>query len=217
MRPSDQRSRAFTELELLFVILGVCALAMIAVGLILPSFGGSHKAPRIRCISNLKQVGLAFRIWSGDHGEKFPMALSTNEGGSMEFINGGEVLPHLLAISNELNNPKVLTCPSDKRPKPAKDFSVLAKRNLSYFVGLDADEQQPKGLLSGDRNITTDGKLTSGLLILTTNNPAVWTEKIHLHAGNLGYGDGSAEQVSDVGLRKRVEDSPILPYRLVIP
>jgi len=217
MKASDQRRWGFTELELLFVVLGVIFLAMVAIGLILPSFSGSHKAPRIRCISNLKQIGLSFRLFSGDHGEKFPMSISINDGGTMELLTNGDVLPHFLAISNELNSPKVLTCPGDKRPKPAKDFSVLTKKHISYFVSPEANETQPQSLLSGDRNITTNGRITSGIFVLTTNSEVAWTKDIHHHAGNVGLGDGSAEQDSEIALRKRVHDSPTLPIRLVIP
>ena|SRR5947209_8466079 len=204
--------RAFTILELVIVL----AIIMVAGGLLLPSCAGSHKGTRIRCVSNLKQIGLAFRMWSNDHAEKFPMAVSTNGGGSLEEIGAGP-LHHFLAISNELNSPKILACPSDKKRPRVSEFTRLTGKNVSYFVGLDASETQLQSILSGDRNISTKDRAISGILSLASNSPVCWTKENHDGAGDFGLGDGSAEQASTTNLQTQIGRSAYFPVRLELP
>ena len=135
----------------------------------------------------------------------------------MEFIGTSATFQHFLAVSNEMNSPKILWCRSDSPRTSAQRFdSSLANSNLSYFVSLDAVEGQSHALLFGDRNIT-GGALTNGVMLLTTNSPAGWTKQIHSNAGNISFADGSVQQMSADGLRVFVKEKAELPARLVIP
>jgi hypothetical protein len=213
MKSSSSKYRGgFTGWDLLVVLVTV-SLAVI----VLPAFlcRARVSCGRSRCISNGWQIGLAFRLWSGDHQEKFPMRVSTNEGGSLEFLGSNDVFKHFLVISNQLNNPKVLTCPKDQDRRFPTNFATLNNGNLSYFVGLDADETIPQMILSGDRNLSTNGRFMSGILTLTSNSTISWTKEIHVHRGNLGLADGSAQQTTDSGLLNQIHANTDLPADLV--
>jgi len=86
-----------------------------------------NEAERIHCVNNLKQLGLAMRIWEGDNGNKYSTSL--------------------VAMSNELSTVKVLLCPSDKA---RKDYSTLSfgqfQDNMtSYqYIAQPDDERFPE-------------------------------------------------------------------------
>ena len=144
------------------------------------------------------------------------MAVSTNQGGSLEFIGIG-AFHHFLTISNELNSSKVLNCPSDKKRRRATDFASFSTRNLSYFVGLDADEHYPTMILSGDRNVTTNGDTRPGVVTFREGSSIAWTKDIHPHSGNLGLADGSVLQANDAILTNQISLSAWLTVRLEVP
>ena len=107
------------------------------------------RAERISCVSNLKLVGLAARIWANDHGEVFPAGF--------------------LTMSNELNTPKILTCPGDKSRQRAQSWAEFNGSSVSY------EWLTPPGLREGD--------------------PQIVITRCPLHQ-NVGLSDGSVQQLS---------------------
>ena len=204
-------------IEVMIVIGVVLLLAMV----LLPALAQrSVRSRRIQCTCHLKQVGIAFRIWAGDHGNKYPMQVSVTNGGTLEFVAGPNAWMHFLVMSNELNTPKILFCPSDSDAgrRAASTFpGFTGNFNLSYFAGVDADDREPQRFLTGDRNLTNGTALTRGMLTLTTNHLAGWTGEMHAHQGNVGLADGSVQGYSTAALRSALANTGLETNRLTMP
>jgi type II secretory pathway pseudopilin PulG len=188
----------FTSVELLVVI---CVLAAVAA-LLLPALAAAkRKTSRVGCINMLKQDGLAFKMWAGNNSDKYPTQVSVTNGGAMELAFAGNVAGIFRVMSNELSTPRILVCPEDTGRHYATNFTTdLNNQKISYFVGLDADDNSPQMILSGDDNLAVNGvRVRPGILNLWTNASVGWTtERIgKLHgAGNVGFTDGSVLEMS---------------------
>ena len=206
-------TRAFTLIELLVVI----AIIAILASLLLPALARAKaKAARTKCLSNLKQCGLALVTWANDNDSKWPWLLQPPEG----LNNSAGASPisanafiHYAWVSNELVTPAILICPADKAKlgRAASDFSdnntlgvgFLGNNQqnnaLSYFVGLDAAFERPETMLSGDRNLKISRNRNCGTVFVPSTSvdgkdPSVnFTNGVHVKTGNVGLADGSVQ------------------------
>jgi prepilin-type N-terminal cleavage/methylation domain-containing protein/prepilin-type processing-associated H-X9-DG protein len=197
-RFSNQRNQAMTLVEVLVVI---AMLAILAAMLLPANTGGPRKARRINCVNNLKQISIAYYVWASDNNGKFPMEVSMTNGGTMELVaNGKNAWLNFLVMSNELNTPRILYCTADADHAYAAKFSSDLQSSVSYFVGLNAATNYPHSFLSGDDNFEINGvPVKSGLLQLSTNHATAWTAARHMFTGNIGFADGSVQQLGNSG------------------
>lgn len=229
MKPrfSNQRNQAMTLTEMLVVIVVLVILILVLLPTI---YIRPHGPMKINCVNNLKEIGLSYHEWSGDNNDKFPMQVSVTNGGAMELIATGNVAVCFQVMSNELFTPKFLICPVDTNGFVAANFSAgFNNRNVSYFVGLDASTKFPQAFLSGDDNFEAGGApVKSGLLEFSTNSAIAWTSGRHFsykehfwtpthEIGNIGFCDGSVQQVTVSGLTNLLHQTGLATNRLAIP
>jgi len=136
LRPDP--SRAFTLIELLVVI----AIIAILASLLLPALAGAkQRAHRLVCTSQMKQLGLGFSLFAGDHGDQYPpTAYATGDYQYQlswdDYLNRyiGGTAPEadlILGISGAVADPslipKILKCPAD-RITLSIDYSSFSRR-----------------------------------------------------------------------------------------
>ena len=216
---SKKQNHAITLLEILVIMAVAAVLAAVFFWHRQPEAQATARATRIQCVNNLKQIGLAYRLWAGDHGEKYPMELFETNGGTIDFIAGPNAYRHFQVISNQLSTPNFFFCPdeSDRSRTVGTNINLLRNANISYFVGVDASQSNVQMILSGDRNITNGTVVKNGMLALTPASPGGWTSEMHNKVGNILLADGSVQQLSLSGLQTAVENTGLATNRLQMP
>lgn len=196
-------ARALTRIEVLSVIASLALLSFLFFSALANARKNSSK---IGCVTTLKQVSLGLRIWAKDDNDKYPMQVSTNQGGSLEWVGSKQVYRHFMAAGNEIGSPKVLICPQDRERIPAMSFSNLVNENISYFINLtaNASNDHPQ-LVSGDRHLTRNGiQYSNGSYLISTQQVLTWGLKPHEHGGNIALTDLSVQQTRNETLQSAI-------------
>ena len=167
-RFSLKMRRAFTLIELLVVI----AIIAILASLLLPSLArAKSKGQGIKCISNLKQIGIAMRIWCDENDNKFPLA----EQNFVTPVFPTNVPMITMVLSNNLGGAMgVFQCPNDNlnyfqihgtsyEYQAAALHNTSADRSQAYrtMVMFDFENFHTKGGTNGTKNVLWgDGRAT---------------------------------------------------------
>jgi prepilin-type processing-associated H-X9-DG protein len=208
-----QASSGFTRVEL--VVAAVVALLLTGVLFEAGFFRSRHVVSHLTCSVNLRQLGLAVRLFADNHAG-YPWAVSTNQGGTLEFdAVGSGTFRHFQVLSNDIYVTLGVVCPQDTR-KAATNWAGMANTNVSYFVGLDSDPKLPHSIMAGDRNITA----SEGIILRANNHtPPPWVKRVGLHGdkGHILFGDGHVEVLDSSGLSNALQRTRVPTHRLAVP
>lgn len=182
-RPNQPRRAAgFTLIELLVVI----AIIAILAAMLLPALASAKaRAQRVQCMSGMRQLGLGFNMFAGDHNDMLPPA--GWEGGGFQiswdsWLNkyiGGNAADADLSVGVLFNGaaPKVLVCPADKFPKVnwmggvSPWFALRSYSMVSVGPNWQSDYQVPTTMPLPDLNKA--GRLGVGIYWTDSGSSAV--------------------------------------------
>ena len=174
MKALFKRLKSFTLVELLVVV----AIIAVLVGLLTPAIAGAReRTRRVKCVSNLRQIGLGMKMYATDNNGDFPDKYLGST------VNCYE---HLRPLSNVLSNVGyIFTCPSDKDKTMTNKLITITDNNISYDyvrnqnTTIDAIDAP----LCFDRGLTTE--IDNQVCSVYADDTWAATAPHNIHGGNI--------------------------------
>lgn len=212
----------FSLLELLIVIASISIL----VGLLLPVMANlRERSSEAQCVTQLRQVGVAFSVYAADNGNLMPRMVYGNnhakKGQPIPATWGYAAMPFTSRLlgapydmsaqaKNTLKDPRLLFCPAARRPDgtrlrlPAAP-AILGSATIPYigynFIYLDSSVGYAANLYKDFDNVRV-GASTRNPVLLWCFTPKMFAAagKAHRSHSNVLYINGSVRVISHAQL-----------------
>ncbi|MDR3709808.1 MAG: DUF1559 domain-containing protein [Capsulimonadaceae bacterium] len=187
-RKIRSRSGGFTLIELLVVI----AIISILAAILFPVFATAReKARSTACLSNLKQLGLAWTQYTQDYDEYVPCGVSDWTFGGSGWAS--QLYPYVKSA-------KVFLCPSDTFVQASCSYAMNADM-VPLCCGYNGSQAEPPAPYPLSK--FSAPSMTVALFEVTGSGPYDITSPTYLHLGvvssAIGFGFGGAYQMQGIG------------------